>query len=86
MNQALYFFVRRLGNNAEDARDLTQGYFLRLMERDYLDTVREEVLLVKGTGRLIIRWSQVRVLVGPPTASCCGRCLRCKGAGTRPAS
>ena len=49
----LYFFVRRLGNNAEDARDLTQGYFLRLMERDYLDTVREEVLLVKGTGRRI---------------------------------
>jgi RNA polymerase sigma factor (sigma-70 family) len=38
----LYFFVRRLGHNAEDARDLTQGYFLRLMERDYLDTVREE--------------------------------------------
>ena len=38
----LYFFVRRLGHNAEDARDLTQGYFLKLMERDYLDTVREE--------------------------------------------
>ena len=38
----LYVFVRRMGNNAEDARDLTQGYFLRLMEKDYLDSVRED--------------------------------------------
>ena len=38
----LYFFVRRLGNDADDARDLTQGYFLNLMERNYLDTVRED--------------------------------------------
>ena len=38
----LYFFVRRLGNGADDASDLTQGYFLNLMERDYLDTVRED--------------------------------------------
>jgi RNA polymerase sigma factor (sigma-70 family) len=38
----LYFFVRRMGRDAEEARDLTQGYFLNLMERDYLETVREE--------------------------------------------
>ncbi len=38
----LYFFVRRMGHHADNARDLTQGYFLNLMERDYLDTVRED--------------------------------------------
>ena len=38
----LYVFVRRMGRDPEDARDLTQGYFLRLMEKDYLDDVREE--------------------------------------------
>ena len=38
----LYFFVRRLGHGADDASDLTQGYFLNLLERDYLDTVRED--------------------------------------------
>lgn len=38
----LYFFVRRLGHGVDEARDLTQGYFLRLMERNYLDDVRPE--------------------------------------------
>ena len=38
----LYVFVRRMGKDAEDARDLTQGYFLRLMEKDYLENVRED--------------------------------------------
>jgi RNA polymerase sigma-70 factor (ECF subfamily) len=38
----LYSFARRSGRSADDARDLTQGYFLRLMERDYLDDVRQE--------------------------------------------
>ena len=38
----LYFYCRRQGHAPEDALDLTQGYFLRLMERDYLASVRPE--------------------------------------------
>lgn len=38
----LYFFVRRTGRGADEARDLTQGYFLRMLERNYLDDVRPE--------------------------------------------
>jgi len=38
----LYVFVRRMGKDADEAGDLTQGYFLRLMERDWLDNVRQE--------------------------------------------
>jgi DNA-directed RNA polymerase specialized sigma24 family protein len=30
----VYLFLRRKGRNAEDARDLTQGFFARLLERD----------------------------------------------------
>src|SRR4029078_3796059 len=32
----LYAYVRRQGNNPEDAEDLTQQFFCRLIERDYL--------------------------------------------------
>ena len=38
----LYVFVRRSGRQAEEALDLTQGYFLRLMEADFLERVRPE--------------------------------------------
>jgi RNA polymerase sigma-70 factor (ECF subfamily) len=38
----LYVFVRRLGHDPDEALDLTQGYFLRLLERDYLKDVRPE--------------------------------------------
>jgi RNA polymerase sigma-70 factor (ECF subfamily) len=38
----LYVFVRRLGHGADEARDLTQGYFLRLLEKDYLEGVSPE--------------------------------------------
>jgi RNA polymerase sigma-70 factor (ECF subfamily) len=32
----LYAFVRRLGEGPEDARDITQAYFARLLEKGYL--------------------------------------------------
>jgi RNA polymerase sigma-70 factor (ECF subfamily) len=35
----IYAFVRRQGYNPEDARDLTQGYFARLLERRDLEDV-----------------------------------------------
>jgi RNA polymerase sigma factor (sigma-70 family) len=33
----LYAYLRRRGYSVEDAQDLTQGYFSRLLERGYLD-------------------------------------------------
>ena len=38
----LYAFVRRMGHPPEEAADLTQAYFLRLLEKDYLSDVRQE--------------------------------------------
>jgi hypothetical protein len=35
----LYFFVRRLGHEPEEARDLTQAYFLKLLQEGYLEEV-----------------------------------------------
>jgi RNA polymerase sigma-70 factor (ECF subfamily) len=35
----LYAFVRRKGHGAEDAADLTQEFFARLLEKDYLRSV-----------------------------------------------
>ena len=32
----LYVYVRRQGNSPEDAQDLTQGFFSRLLEKNYL--------------------------------------------------
>src|SRR5689334_914397 len=33
----LYAYLRRRGYSVEDAQDLTQGYFSRLLEKGYLD-------------------------------------------------
>ena len=38
----LYGFLRRQGCDADEARDLTQGYFLALLEKNYLDDVRPD--------------------------------------------
>jgi RNA polymerase sigma factor (sigma-70 family) len=38
----IYGFVRRRGAGAEDAEDLTQGFFALLLERKDLNTVRKE--------------------------------------------
>src|SRR5229473_8537286 len=38
----LYGFVRRNGCNPEEAQDLTQAFFARLLERRDLETVRQE--------------------------------------------
>jgi RNA polymerase sigma-70 factor (ECF subfamily) len=38
----LFSFVRRQGYSPEDAQDLVQGFFARLLERRDLDAVREE--------------------------------------------
>ena len=38
----LYGFVRRQGYSPEEAQDLTQGFFERLLERRDLDAVRRE--------------------------------------------
>src|SRR6266511_4365730 len=38
----LYGFVRREGYKPEDAQDLTQAFFVRLLERRDLETVRQE--------------------------------------------
>jgi RNA polymerase sigma-70 factor (ECF subfamily) len=38
----LYAFVRRQGHSKEDAEDLTQGFFARFLERNYLEGLRSE--------------------------------------------
>jgi len=38
----LYAFVRRQGNSPEDAEDLTQQFFFRLLEKDYLSRADRE--------------------------------------------
>jgi RNA polymerase sigma-70 factor (ECF subfamily) len=38
----LYAYVRRLGEDEESAKDLTQGFFARLLEKNYLAQVRRE--------------------------------------------
>src|SRR5215467_597821 len=38
----LYAFIRRQGRTMEDARDLTQEFFARFLEKDYLGAVDRE--------------------------------------------
>src|SRR5438128_11821781 len=47
----LYAFVRRRGFAVDEAQDLTQGFFLRLLEKDYLRVVDRS----KGRFRSFLR-------------------------------
>src|SRR6185503_11725234 len=38
----LYAYVRRQGHTPHDAQDLTQGFFARLLQKDYLRSVARE--------------------------------------------
>ena len=38
----LYFYVRRLGHNPQDAQDLTQEFFARLLEKNYFEIADRE--------------------------------------------
>jgi RNA polymerase sigma-70 factor (ECF subfamily) len=49
----LYAFVRRQGADPEDARDLTQAYFARLLEKGYLDDYDPE----RGRFRVFLKAS-----------------------------
>src|SRR5881396_2159423 len=39
---ALYAYARRQGHSPQDAEDATQGFFERLLEKDYLQAVQRE--------------------------------------------
>lgn len=55
----LYVFVRRQGNGAHDAQDLTQEFFARLLEKDYLQSVERE----KGRFRTFLIMAMKRFLM-----------------------
>ena len=38
----LYTFIRRRSRDSQEAQDLTQGFFTRLLEKDFLDDVQPE--------------------------------------------
>jgi RNA polymerase sigma-70 factor (ECF subfamily) len=62
----LYAFVRRQGRSPEDAQDLTQEFFARLLEKDYLQAVVREkgkfrsFLLMALKRFLMNDWKQAR--------------------------
>lgn len=56
----LYAFVRRQGRNPHDAQDLTQGFFARLLAKDYLKLAAAE----KGKFRTFLLVSLKRFLAG----------------------
>ncbi len=55
----LYAFVRRQGRNPLDAQDLTQEFFARLLEKDYLQAVERE----RGKFRTFLLMAMKRFLM-----------------------
>lgn len=51
--QPVYGFIRRLGNDAEQAKDMTQAFFLHLLESDFFATAAPE----RGRFRAYLRQS-----------------------------
>jgi len=64
----LYAYVRRQGRSAEDAQDLTQGFFARLLERKHLSLADPQrgrfrtFLLSSLKNFLITEWEKSRTL------------------------
>src|SRR6266700_2239627 len=62
----LYAFVRRQGHSPHDAQDLTQEFFARLLEKDYLQAAAREkgrfrtFLLVALKRFLANEWDRLR--------------------------
>ncbi|HUC83973.1 MAG TPA: hypothetical protein VL970_02185, partial [Candidatus Acidoferrales bacterium] len=56
----LYAFVRRQGHNPHDAQDLTQGFFARLLAKDYLKLAASE----RGKFRTFLLVSLKRYMAG----------------------
>ncbi len=62
----LYVFVRRQGHSAHDAQDLTQEFFARFLEKDYLAAAEREkgrfrtFLIVALKRFLLNEWDRVR--------------------------
>jgi RNA polymerase sigma-70 factor (ECF subfamily) len=62
----LYAYVRRQGHSAHDAQDLTQAFFARLLEKDYLQAAARErgrfrtFLIVAMKRFLMNEWDKVR--------------------------
>lgn len=62
----LYVFVRRQGHSPHDAQDLTQEFFARLLEKDYLDAADQQkgrfrtFLLVALKRFLANEWDKAR--------------------------
>lgn len=55
----LYFYVRRLGVNADDAKDLIQGFFETFFEKNYLQSVERD----KGRFRAFLKTAVKRYVI-----------------------
>ena len=76
--QPLYVYARRRGHAQHDAEDLTQSFFARLLEKDYLKSVRRE----KGPFRAFLLMAFKRFMANSRTSQ---RRLK-RGGGLKPIS
>lgn len=59
----LYAYVRRYGANPDDARDLTQGFLLSLLERREIENVRQERGRFRAFFGFMTRYSEMFTLL-----------------------